>query len=181
MQFVKDHLVGLGPKNVLVRTALRMHGFRRGFSVGFANDAISLRKAQREMILNKAQYVQVPIMMECYNLFFDTIEGQTTGGRTILDFSRPGIQPSIQEDDVMDAYTRGYAPRPGDVTWDAGRGCGDASAHLLAQMVVANESNHRVDGGLTWKPLEKLFSSIGCEVWSSDKFSQMFTWANPVS
>jgi len=43
----------------------------------------------------------------------------------------------------------------------------------------AIESYHLVDGELTWKPLEKLFSSIGYEAWSSDKYGQMFTWAKP--
>jgi FkbM family methyltransferase len=307
MQPLKDYLVRLGPNSVLVQAALRMHSLRHGYSIGFANDAITLRKVKREMILNKAQYVQVPIMMECYNLFFDTIEGQTVEGRTVLDFSRPGLQryrksgaafhfPSIPEDDVMDAYTHSYAPKPGDVVWDAGAHAG-ATAYFLAQMVgpsgrvyafepdqnnynyllqnielhklhnvipvkkalsgssgtaefcmdgsmsaglsdyltysekakfqkvatvsfedacaefgevpayvkmdiegaeiatvessceflkahpvnFAIESYHRVDGELTWKPLEKLFSSIGYEVWSSDKFGQMFTWAKPVS
>src|SRR5208282_5380432 len=303
MQFLKDYLVRLGPDSVLVQTALRMHGFRHGYSVGFANDAIMLRKATREMILNKAQYVQVPIMMECYNLFFDTIEGQAVEGRTVLDFSRPGLQryrksgaafhfPSVPEDDVMDAYTHGYAPQPGDVVWDAGAHAG-ATSYFLAQMVgpsgkvyafepdqnnfhfllqnieshkltnvipvrkalsgssgtaefcmdgsmcagltdyltyserdkfqkvetvtfadacaefgdvpayvkmdiegaevaaiessreflrehpvnFAIESNHLVHGERTWNPLEKLFSDMGFEAWSSDRFGQMFTWA----
>jgi len=145
MQSVKDYLVRLGPNSVFVQAALRMHGLRHGYSVEFANDAITLHKAEREMILNKAQYVQVPIMMECYDLYFDTIEGQAIEGRTILDFSRPGLQryrksgaafhfPSIPEDDVMDAYTHGYVPQPGDVVWDAGAHAG-ATAYFLAQMV----------------------------------------------
>jgi FkbM family methyltransferase len=306
MQFLKDYLVGLGPNNVLVQSALRMHGLRHGYSVGFVNDAIQLRKAGREMILNKAQYVLVPIMMECFNLYFDTIEGESIDGRIILDFSKPGLQryrksgtafyfPSVPEDDVMDAYTHGYLLQPGDVVWDAGAHAG-ATTHFLAQMVgpsgkvyafepdqnnyqyllknielhkltnvipvkkalsgstgtaefcmdgsmsaglsdyltysekakyqtvetvsfadacaelgevpayvkmdiegaevvtlessqeflkvhpvnFAIESYHRVDGELTWKPLEKLFTKIGYQVWSSDKFGQMFTWAKPV-
>ena len=306
-QFLKDYLVRLGPNSMLVQGALRMHGLRCGYGVEFAKDAILLHKGEREMILSKAQYVQIPIMMECYNLFFDTIESHAIKGRTVLDFSRPGLQryrksgaafhfPSIPEDDVMDAYTHGYAPQPGDVVWDAGAHAG-ASAYFLAQMVGPNgkvyafepdqnnyhyllqnielhklhnvipvrkalsdssgiadfcmdgsmsaglsdylpylekdktqkvetvsfadacaefgevptyvkmdiegaevvtvessreflkvnpvnfaiESYHLVDRELTWKPLEKLFSSIGYKVWSSDRFGQMFTWATPVS
>lgn len=45
----------------------------------------------------------------------------------------------------------------------------------------AIESDHKVDGELTWKPLEKLFSDIGDEVSPPDKFGQMFTWAKPVA
>ena len=306
-QPVKDYLVRLGPNNVFVQSALRMHCLRHGYRIEFSNDAIALRKLEREMILNKAQYVQVPIMMECYNLFFETIESENIDGRTILDFSKPGLQryrksgaafhfPSIPEDDVMDAYTHGYAPQPGEVIWDAGAHAG-ATSYFLAQMVgpsgrvyafepdqnnynyllqniemhklrnvilvkkalsgstgtaefcmdgsmsaglsdyltysektkfqkvetlsfedacakfgevpvyvkmdiegaevatvegareflkghpvhFAIESYHPVDGELTWKPLEKLFSNIGYKVWSSDKYGQMFTWAKPVS
>ena len=135
MQFLKDYLVGLGPDNVLVQSALRMHGLRHGYSISFVNDAIHLRKAGREMILNKAQYVLVPMMMECFNLYFDTIEGKSIEGRIVLDFSKPSLQryrksgtafyfPSVPEDDVTDAYTHGYTPRPGDVVWDAGAHAG---------------------------------------------------------
>ena len=73
------------------------------------------------------------------------MEGQAIEGRTILDFSKPSLHryrksgtafyfPSVPEDDVMDAYTHGYMPQPGDVVWDAGAHAG-ASAYFLAQMV----------------------------------------------
>jgi FkbM family methyltransferase len=246
-------------------------------------------------------------MMECFNLFFETVEGEAVDGRTVLDFSQPGLHryrksgaefyfPSVPEDDVEDAYTHGYKPQPGEVVWDAGAHAG-ATTYSLAQMVgpsgkvyafepdqnnynylmrnielhklrnvipvkkalagstgtaefcmdgtmsaglsdyltysekdkfqtvqtvtfadacaefgevpsyvkmdiegaevatvessqdflrahpvnFAIESYHRVDGDFTFKPLERLFSNIGYEVWSSDKFGQMFTWAKPVS
>ncbi len=88
MQFLKDYLVRLGPDSALVQAALRMHGLRHGYRVEFANDSIILRKDGQEMILSKAQYVQIPIMMECYNLFFETIEGKAIEGRTVLDESQ---------------------------------------------------------------------------------------------
>ena len=306
MQFLKDYLVRRGPNCVLVQTALRAHGLRHGYRVGFTDDAITLRKAGREMILSKAQYVLIPMMMECFDLYFNTIEAEAIAGRATLDFSKPGLQryrksgtafyfPSVPEDDVTDAYTNGYMPQPGDVVWDAGAHAG-ASSYFLSQLVgpggkvyafepdlgnyeylsqnielhrlnnvipvkkalsassgtavfcmdgsmsaglsdyltysekakyqtvetvsfedacaefgevpvyvkmdiegaevatvkgsqeflkahsvnFAIESYHKVDGELTWKPLEKLFSNIGYEVWSSDKFGQMFTWAKPV-
>ena len=34
-QSLKDYLVSLGPNSVLVQAALRMHGLRHGYSVGF--------------------------------------------------------------------------------------------------------------------------------------------------
>lgn len=41
------------------------------------------------------------------------------------------------------------------------------------------ESNHVVDGKYTAGPLEAIFSEIGYKAWSSDKFGQLFTWAEP--
>ena len=307
MQLIKDYLVRLGPDNSLVRIALRLHARRRGYEIEFANGAIMLRKTGTEMVLSKEQYVQVPIMMECYDLFFNTIEGETCGNRKVLNFSKPNLHryirsqvelyfPSIPEDDVMDAYTHCYRPGPGDTVWDAGAHAG-ATSYFLAQMVgpdgkvfafepddlnyeyltrniqmhalrnvfavkkalagvtgtaefsmdgtmssglseylvysnkrhfktvqtisfadacadlgavpkyvkmdiegaevatiensqsflkenpvqFAIESYHRINGELTCKALESLFSGIGYDVRSSDKFGQMFTWASPRS
>jgi hypothetical protein len=41
------------------------------------------------------------------------------------------------------------------------------------------ESNHLVDGQFTSRPLEALFACIGYKAWSSDKYGQLFTWAEP--
>lgn len=305
IQRIKDSLVKRGPKSILVRAALRAHGLRHGYVVTFPNGTIRVRKDEREIILSHAQFVTVPWMLECYNVYFDTIEAQTIGGRTVLDFSQPRLHryrksgvafhfPSIPEDEHMDAYTDAHLPKPGDVVWDVGAHAG-ATAYFLAQLVgptgkvyafepdelnyayllqnielhnlqnvipikkalsgatgtadflmdgtmssglsdyqmyanhanvrsvdtitfthacaefgevpgyvkmdiegaeiaavegarellmehpvhFAIESNHWVAGELSWKPLEQLFSSIGYDVWSSDQFGAMFTWANP--
>jgi len=145
MQNVKSYLVSLGPGSRMVRIALRTHGALRGFGVHFSEAEISLRKNNRDMILSAAQYIQVPLMMECYQLYFDTIEADATKGREVLDFSKPALHtykrngasfhfPSVREDDVMDAYTRWYTPKTGDVVWDAGAHAGDTTC-FLAGMV----------------------------------------------
>jgi FkbM family methyltransferase len=41
------------------------------------------------------------------------------------------------------------------------------------------ESNHLVDGQFTSRPLEAQFAGIGYKAWSSDKYGQLFTWAEP--
>ena len=41
------------------------------------------------------------------------------------------------------------------------------------------ESNHVVDGKYTAGPLEVILGGIGYKAWSSDKFGQLFTWAEP--
>jgi FkbM family methyltransferase len=305
LQFIKDVLVRLGPDNALVQAALRLFGRRQGYEIEFANGCILLRKADRELILNKAQYVQVPVTMECFDLFFNTLEGESSGNGKVLDFSKPNLHryvrsqvelyfPAIPEDDVMDAYSDSYQPKPGDVVWDAGAHAG-ATTYFLAEMVgpqgkvyafepddlnfqylkrnielrglrhvipvkkalagdsgtaefcmdgtmcaglgeylvysdksrfrtvatvslpdacaelgevpvyvkmdiegaevvtiegaqsflkenpihFAIESYHRIQGELTCKALEPVFSGIGYKVRSSDKFGQMFTWADP--
>ena len=145
LQALKSRLAARGPKSSLLRTALRAHARLHGFKVGFSETSISIQKKNREMVLSNAQYVQVPIMMECYELFFDTIEPAISNGREVLDFSKPELHkykrnglsfyfPSIPEDDVMDAYTHWYRPKPGDIVWDAGAHAG-ASTYFLSQMV----------------------------------------------
>lgn len=145
LQLIKSYLVRLGPNNMLVRTALRLHARRHGFEIEYENDCVTLRKGIRSMVLNPAQFVQVPIMLECYDLFFNTIESEEIASRKVLNFSRPGLHryvksqaafyfPSIPEDDVMDAYTHSYKPKPGDVVWDAGAHAG-ATSYFLAQLV----------------------------------------------
>ena len=145
MQFIKDYLVRLGPDNALLRMVLRFYAFRRGYEIEFANDRIVLFKAQRELVLNKAQYVQVPAMLECYDLFFTSMEGEAVGGRTLLDFSKPGLHryvrsqmafhfPSIPEEDLMEAYMHSYKPQPGDIVWDVGAHAG-ATSYFLSQLV----------------------------------------------
>jgi FkbM family methyltransferase len=145
LQSLKSYIVSLGPNSALMRAALRAYGSTHGFAIRFSDTGISLRKQNREMVLSKTQYVQVPIMMECYELFFDTIASAKSNGDEILDFSKPALQkykksgmsfyfPSVPEDDVMDAYTFRYSPVPGDIVWDAGAYAG-ATTCFLSQMV----------------------------------------------
>jgi FkbM family methyltransferase len=145
MKTIKQYLVGRGPDSVLVQCALKAHGRLKGFKVNFSENRIFLQKLDCEMILFKSYFIQVPIMMECFELFFDTIVGTDSNGRTILDFSSPALHrykksgvafyfPSVPEDDVMDAYTHWYLPGPGDIVWDAGAHAG-ATSYFLSQLV----------------------------------------------
>jgi FkbM family methyltransferase len=145
LQGLKSYLASRGPQSLLVRASLKAHGRMKGFSLRFTDREIVIRKNDREMILANAQYVQAPIMMECYELFFNTIVPQGANGRKVLDFSKPALHayqrhglsfhfPSVPEDDVMDTYTRWYAPKPDDVVWDVGAHAG-ASTCLLSRMV----------------------------------------------
>jgi glucose dehydrogenase len=89
VQFVKNCLVKLGPRNPLVRTVLRMHARQHGFHLSYSSDAIRLRRGQQLMVLNQKQFVQVPIMLECFDLFFASIRSSQMSGMDLLDFSKP--------------------------------------------------------------------------------------------
>lgn len=145
VQQIKENLVRRGPDSALVRSALKLHAQLHGFKVCFSGKKISIARGRREMILNQNEFVLVPIMMECHDLYFRTVTSRIDAGKEVLDFSVPGTHsykasgtsfyfPSIPEDDVMDAYTFWYAPQPGDVVWDAGAHAG-ASTYFLSQLV----------------------------------------------
>jgi len=145
VQSVKNRLVQMGPRHPLVRTALWMHARQRGFHLRYSPAGIHISRGRRSMILNERQFVQVPIMLECFDLFFSTISSAHRDGAEVLDFSRPALHqysqrgvsfhfPSVPEDDVLDAYTKEYLPQPGDVVWDVGAHAG-ATAFFLSQMV----------------------------------------------
>jgi FkbM family methyltransferase len=57
------------------------------------------------------------------------------------------------------------------------------SARFLAahRIHLSIESNHKVDGSFTATRLEELFAGIGYRAWSSDRFGQLFTWAEPAA
>jgi len=146
LQKIKDYLVGLGAGNKLTQTALALHGRRFGFKIGFADPArIWIEKDNRRLALATRDVTFVPIMMECYDLFFHSIEPAVAEGKETLDFSQPGFHtykrsgvgfffPSIPEEDPLDQYTYWYTPKPGDIIWDAGAYAG-ATTCLLASMV----------------------------------------------
>jgi FkbM family methyltransferase len=306
MQALKDLLVKLGPDSTPVQIALRRHARKRHFDIAFPSNQIHISRHEQLLILSKTQFVQVPFMIENFDLYFSTMEHKREGQYDVLNFSSPGLHrylksgiefyfPSVPEDDVMDAYTFWHTPQDGEIVWDVGAHAGASSyyfslmvgpsgkiiafepdevnsefllrnieRHKLQNVVpvskalcgktgvarfnmdgsmsaglsdyllytdkkafrdvetitladacqylgsvpqfvkmdiegaeadvIANsrsfleqhpihfsiESNHKVKGELTYKPLERLFREIGYKVHSSDQFGQMFTWAAPV-
>ncbi len=144
-QRIKNYLVGLGPDNPALRTALQLYTRLRGYQLHFSDRSIVLQRDRREVVLNKRHYPQVPMVMGYYDQLFDAIESERRGNKAVLDFSGPKLHryvkrqvafyfPAIPEEDGIDAYTRYYMPHPGDVVWDAGAHAG-ATAYFLAQMV----------------------------------------------
>ena len=145
VQRIKKYLVDQGPESPLARLAVTLHARTLGFQVTFRNGRIQLIRGGRELVLRKDQLTQVPWMLQIFDLYFRTVEPVTKGTRKVLDFSSSGVHrylasgvsfefPSIPEDDVMEAYTRHYMPRPGDIVWDAGAHAG-ATSYFLAKMV----------------------------------------------
>lgn len=57
---------------------------------------------------------------------------------------------------------------------------GGASEFLQENPVhLAIESNHRVNGQFTARPLEEILARAGYRAWSSGSFGELFTWAEP--
>jgi FkbM family methyltransferase len=148
IQWLKNLLVRAGPRSPLVRLSLKAHARGHGFRVSFPDQAIAIRRGTRELRIPLESFIEVPVTMECFDQFFDTIEPPLIDGLSVLDFSRPGVHvyrrsgvalhfPGIPEEDSMDAYTHWYSVQPGDTVWDAGAHAG-ATAYFLAQSVGPN-------------------------------------------
>ncbi|HUI41529.1 MAG TPA: FkbM family methyltransferase [Terriglobia bacterium] len=135
IQRIKDYLVSLGPQNPAVRLALKFHGRRKGFVLGFPMRTISIRRGAREMLLAEKDFYLVPFTLGCFDQTFEDIEAVPRGPLSILDFSGPGSHryrrhgltlsfPGAPEDDSIAAYTRWYKPKPGDLVFDMGAHAG---------------------------------------------------------
>jgi FkbM family methyltransferase len=142
---LKNRLLRAGPNSIVLLQAFRLQAAVHGVSMHVSDGRISLTRGQRRIILGMRDVISVPFVVHEWDQFFDTIEGTVRDGRTVLDFSEPGLHryrkrgisfyaPSLAEDDSMEAYTAGYSPRLGDVVWDVGAHAG-MTAYFLAQMV----------------------------------------------
>jgi len=145
MQRIKDVLVGLGPRNPIVRFALKLHGRRHRFTIGFPGKLIAIRRGSREILLAEKDFYLVPIMLECFDQTFEDIGAVRTEGLDVLNFSKPGSHtykrhgitlsfPGMPEDDSIAGYTHWYAPAAGDRVFDIGAHAG-FTACMFARMV----------------------------------------------
>jgi FkbM family methyltransferase len=145
IQQIKDLLVNLGPRNAIVRLALRIHGGRNGFVIRFPKTSISIRRRSREIVLAEKDFYLVPITLECFDQAFEDIESKPKGAMEVLDFSAPGTHhykrhditlkfPGAPEDDSIAAYTHWYTPQPGDLVFDIGAHAGFTTC-MFARMV----------------------------------------------
>jgi FkbM family methyltransferase len=302
---IKNRLLRSDPKGLALLLAFRAQAAAHGIRVRRSAGTISFVCGRRQVILGARDIMSVPFVVHEWDRLFATLDGESRGQRTVLDFSQPGLHryrrhglafycPSLAEDDSMDAYTDFYHPQPGDIVWDVGANAG-MTAYFFAQMVgpvgrvyafepddtnyefllrniemhqlsnvtpvkaalpsqtgtasfdmdgtmgaglthllsysvagyskvvetlslqdactqfgsvpnyikmdiegaelsaitssldflrrhpihLAIESNHLVNGQFTSGPLEQLLIGAGYRAWSSDKFGQLFTWAEP--
>jgi len=138
-------LLRAGPNSIVLLLAFRLQAAVHGVSMHISDSRISLVRGPRRIILGTRDVISVPFVVHEWNQLFETIEGTMRDGRTVLDFSEPGLHryrkhglcfyaPSLAEDDSMEAYTASYAPQPGDVVWDVGAHAG-MTAYFMAQMV----------------------------------------------
>jgi FkbM family methyltransferase len=128
-----------------VRGALRLSALSKGWRVWFGENAIHMRRGNKELVLADKEYVYVPLMFTYSKVWFDTMLPSSGGGHPeVWDYSRPGWQmyrsglemymPALPEEDVFDAYTHWYKPQSGDVVWDVGAHAG-LTTYYLSKLV----------------------------------------------
>jgi FkbM family methyltransferase len=142
---IRESLLHLGPNHPALRLAIRLQAKLKGFNLTASDSALSLTKGSRRMLFPLNHYLQIPTAIYMWDLYFDTIEPKVDAGIETLDFSVPGLRrykrtgvslwsPGMAEDDTMSVYTAHYAPKAGDIVWDAGAHAG-ATVYFFAQMV----------------------------------------------
>lgn len=142
---IKNRLVRLGSRHWLTRLSLQLEALRQGWRISFHAQEIRMRKGQRVLILHEREFIYVPMMFWLSAHYFEHIQPRSVDGREVWDFSRQNTHIytrngaafttlSLPEEDSVDAYTRHYMPRAGDLVWDAGANAG-FTTYFLAQLV----------------------------------------------
>jgi len=69
-----------------------LHSLRAGFTIDFTDsNRIWLVRGKRRLALAKRDLTFVPIMMECFDVYFKSIVPVQVNGREELDFSQPAF------------------------------------------------------------------------------------------
>lgn len=142
---MREYLLSLGPANPVFRSSIRLQARVNGFRMEASDGLLTLSKGDRRMLLPESHYAVVPSVLHTWDLLFDTVAPARETGSAVLDFSKPALHryrksgvslwsPGLVEEDSMDAYTRSYQPKAGDVVWDVGAHAG-ATSYFFAQMV----------------------------------------------
>jgi FkbM family methyltransferase len=145
IQSLKNGLVRMGPNSSLVRLLLSANARLRGFSLRFTGERILLQRGNQLLYLAPASFVEIPVIMECFDQIFNSVEPHQHNQTAVLDFSIPGLHvyrrggigfhfPGLPEEDSIEAYTHFYQPKPGDIVWDVGAHAG-ATTYFLSQAV----------------------------------------------
>lgn len=95
------------------------------------------------MRLAPKHFVYAPAMAESFDLFFSPLVPTEVDGRSMLDFSRPGILQTYagsglqfemssfpEEDGAIESYFHWYRPKKGDIVFDIGAHCGFSAYHF---------------------------------------------------
>lgn len=153
-QHIKDRLVRMGPKSLLVRSALALHARKKGFRVRFddSRDAVLIRSDNRTLVMRQNDFTLVPILIEEFDNTFAAMAPPAGGGAHVLDCSKPGLRrykrdgleifsPGLPEDDSISAYCHRYTPRAGDIVFDVGAHAG-LTTYYFSRMVGPTGTVH---------------------------------------
>jgi FkbM family methyltransferase len=140
---ITNTIIKLGPGNALVRFLIDFRCRQFGATLTNHGSFLSLRKGRQEMRLALAHFVYAPDMAERFNLYFSPLVPVEIQGRSMLDYSRPGILQTYarsglqfemasfpEEDEAVESYFHWYTPKAGDTVFDIGAHCGVSSYHF---------------------------------------------------
>jgi FkbM family methyltransferase len=112
-----------------------MDAHAKGLSVDFGEEAISITRPGRRILLQKPHFVYAPFLFGIYEEMFDFLTPTPVNGADTLDFTVPAIRTyresgvslwcsSLPEEDSTEIYTRYHNPQPGETVWDVGANSG---------------------------------------------------------
>ena len=88
---IKSYLLQRGSDSYALHMAFRVQAALRRIWMRLYDDRVSLIGPGREMVLSRKNLICVPLAVHEWKNFFHALEGEKRDGRTVLDFSKPGL------------------------------------------------------------------------------------------
>jgi len=121
---------------VVIRLKYHYRAFRKGFSLTFLNNTVTLEKDNKKILFPRNQMYFFWEALGHFNEYFDSFETASIDGLTVLDFSQTRdqvvkflgvsllVQGTTEGEWILKGYTQKYLPKAGDVVFDCGAYCG---------------------------------------------------------
>jgi FkbM family methyltransferase len=142
-KIITTTIAKLGPHNPLSRFVVNQRCQPFNATLTASGSFLALRSGNREMRLAPKHFIYAPYLAENFEQFFSGLVPTQSGGKLMLDYSRPGIvqtyarsglqfeMPSFpEEESAIEEYFEWYRPQPGDTAFDVGAHCGVSTYHF---------------------------------------------------